>query len=281
MYCNRLFFIYLLIVSGCSNIESSNRSSYGHPFDSINTAFAYDTKNWKVELIDSSSNLYDSIMFYDNDSIAKIIGYDSNLGRMKIDLFDSINGWSSQMFYEEGIITMGIKVSYNETGLIKYNYHLLEGRPIGSYTEYYDHHHDSVLLGGYVYPRSTHLKEYRLYDILGNLRFNQKYTEDQLVMFDSGHSVIPITNEDVHNVNKPMTTIIWVASPHELEQQIIIRNNQTLERDTIQSLHSEVAYTFTPKVPGMFRFTIFHNLIDTMRRELRIDSVTYRIHVTE
>ena len=275
----RILLIFFVFLTSCSNKRDELIRKFGHPFDSISHQLELNTGIWKVQYSDSTHKSGDSLMYYENDTLAKVIPF-TEVNRIGfVDIFDSLGNWASRIDYALDTQTIGVRVAYPETGLINYNYHLIDNKPIGVYRQFYNYYHDSVFFNGYVYPRSTHLKEYRLYDINSNIWFKQEYYEDQTIKFDSGHSIIPMIDGRPHYTNERQDVLIWIASPREVEEQIIVRNDQTGIMDTLLSSFGEVTYTFTPNSDGYHRFTVFHNLMDTTTATIRKDSVTYRLNI--
>ena len=271
----------LVSLTSCFNQHHNVETSFGHPFDSINKVMKHNSGIWKIEYTDSTNQFGDSLMYYSNDTLAKIIPFFEDKRRGFVEVFDSSGNWTTRFEYLDDTQTVGVKVAYPLTGLINYNYHLVNKKPTGVYRQFYNYLHDSVIYNGYVYPRSTHLKEYRLYNLNSQVWFKQKYFEDQSIKYDSGHSIIPFVVPAPHIVNEPLEVTFWIASPREIEEKIIVRNGQTGQRDTLFSSTGEVSYTFIPKKTGFYKFTVFHNLTDTISSEIRRDSVTYKLNVVK
>jgi len=264
----------------CIDIEqSSPQMTYGHPFDSVNRMFNYNSEIWDIEFKDSTTLTGDSIMYYSNNKIAKSIPFKNGKRLGSVNLYDSLGNLTAQMNYHLDTLTIEFKVSYPQTGLIKYNYHFLNNHPIGVYQDFYNQYHDSVFIDGYIYSRSTRLIEYRLYDITGELWFKREFFEDQTIKLDSGHSVIPISKSPIRQIGKPIIFDFWDASPQGTQGELTIRNNQTGEIDTIELIEGLNLYTFIPKKEGKHRFTVFHNLLDTLSNTVRKDSVTFMVNI--
>lgn len=276
----RYLLIILVSLSSCSH-QREKEVKLGSPFDSINHIVNYNSGTWKVQYTDSIQNAGDSLMYYKNDTLAKIIHFIEDRRVGFLDVSDSLGNWTIRYTYAQDTLTIGVKVVYPKTGLIDYNYHLVKNKPIGVYRQFYNHYHDSIFLNGYIYARSTRLKEYRLYDINNKVWFRQEYFEDQSIKYDSGHSIIPVINANNYYLHKPSEVTIWVASPRETEEHLYIRNNQTRQIDTLLATNGEAKYAFIPQSIGYHRFTVFHNMVDTVNSTIRKDSITYRLEVID
>jgi len=278
----RLHFIYViafLAYSCTDNATKINQYNYEHPFDSINAVINYNSGLWKVKITDSLTLSGDSIMLYPNQSMATSESFSNGISNGIVKYFDQEGVWSAKVSHSPNVPNVGINVYYPKTGLSKYSFSYYDSFPVGQFKYFYNHYHDSIFKDGFIYPISTHLKEYRLYDVHGKLWYKRLLNENQSVKSDSGHSVIPIVRDSIRQVGKELTVVIWSAEPQGTIESLAIKNDQTNEIDSLISIAGESRFSFIPEEVGLYRFTIYHTLSDTLNKTTRRDSVTYRLHI--